>query len=66
MSFAIGISGATGVTGEVTLRVLEEGSQRSAGQCIRWKGRDYTVEALDDGRFDGLDLVISATWVNRV
>jgi aspartate-semialdehyde dehydrogenase len=72
MSFAIGINGATGVTGEVTLRVLEErsfpvrelrlfASQRSTGQCIRWKGRDYTVEALEDGRFDGLDLVISAT-----
>jgi aspartate-semialdehyde dehydrogenase len=72
MSFAIGISGATGVTGEVTLRVLEErafpvgelrlfASQRSAGQSIRWKGRDHPVEALEDGRFDGLDLVISAT-----
>jgi aspartate-semialdehyde dehydrogenase len=72
MSFAIGITGATGVTGEVTLRVLEErafpvgelrlfASQRSAGQTIRWKGRDYTVEALEDGRFGGLDVVISAT-----
>jgi aspartate-semialdehyde dehydrogenase len=72
MGFAIGISGATGVTGEVTLRVLEErsfpvrelrlfASQGSAGQCITWKGRDYAVEALDDGRFEGLDLVISAT-----
>ena len=72
MSFAIGISGATGVTGEVALRVLEErsfpvrdlrlfASRRSAGRCINWKGRDYTVEALDDGRFGGLDLVISAT-----
>jgi aspartate-semialdehyde dehydrogenase len=72
MSFAIGINGATGVTGEVTLRVLEErsfpvrelrlfASQRSAGQLIRWKGRDYMVEELDAGRFDGLDLVISAT-----
>lgn len=72
MSFAIGISGATGVTGEVTLRVLEErafpvgelrlfASRRSAGQTIRWKGRDHPVEALEDGRFDGLDVVISAT-----
>lgn len=72
MSFSIGIVGATGVTGEVTLRVLQErafpvgdlrlfASRRSAGQSLRWKGRDYTVEALEDGRFDGLDLVISAT-----
>jgi len=72
MSFGIGICGATGVTGEVTLRVLEErsfpvrelrlfASQRSAGQCVRWKGRDHAVEALEDGHFEGLDLVISAT-----
>lgn len=72
MSFAIGIVGATGVTGEVTLRVLEQrsfpvgelrlfASRRSAGQTIRWMGRDYAVEALDDGHFEGLDLVISAT-----
>jgi len=71
MAFAIGISGATGVTGEVTLRVLEErafpvgelrlfASRRSAGQTIRWKGREHPVEALEDGRFAGLDVVISA------
>jgi aspartate-semialdehyde dehydrogenase len=70
--FAIGISGATGVTGEVTLRVLQErgfpvgelrlfASQRSTGQRIRWQGRDHPVEALEDGRFGGLDVVISAT-----
>ncbi len=72
MGFSIGIVGATGVTGEVTLRVLDErafparelrlfASRRSAGQGIRWRDRDYTVEALEDGRFAGLDLVISAT-----
>ena len=72
MNFNIGISGATGVTGEVTLRVLEErrfpvgtlrlfASQRSAGQTIRWKGHDHRVEALEDGNFGGLDLIISAT-----
>lgn len=84
MSFAIGISGATGVTGDVTLRVLEDrafpvgelrlfASRRSAGQMIRWKGRNIPVEALEDGRFAGLDLVISATsatiareWVPRM
>ncbi len=84
MSFAIGISGATGVTGEVTLRILEErafpvgelrlfASRRSAGQTIRWKGRDHPVEALENGRFAGLDVVISATsaaiaqkWVPRM
>jgi aspartate-semialdehyde dehydrogenase len=68
----VGISGATGVTGEVTLRILEErkfpvgklrlfASKRSAGDAVRWKGNDYTVEALEDGNFAGLDLVISAT-----
>jgi aspartate-semialdehyde dehydrogenase len=72
MGFNIGISGATGVTGEVALRILEErdfpvetlrlfASRRSRGQIIRWKGLSYTVEALEDGNFDGLDLVISAT-----
>ena len=72
MGFSIGIVGATGVTGEVTLRILEErafpvdelrlfASRRSAGQVVRWKDRDWKVEALDDGRFGGLDLVISAT-----
>lgn len=72
MSFAIGIVGATGVTGEVTLRLLEErsfpirelrlfASRRSAGRSILWKGQGWEVEALEEGRFDGLDLVISAT-----
>lgn len=72
MKFNIGISGATGVTGEVALRILEErrfpvgtlrlfASRRSAGQTIHWMGVDHRIEALEDGNFDGLDLVISAT-----
>jgi len=72
MSFTIGISGATGVTGEVTLRILNErrfpvaalrlfASRQSAGRTIPWQGRNYVVEALEDGNFEGLDLVISAT-----
>ena len=84
MSYNLGIVGATGVTGEVTLRILEErefpvanlrlfASRRSAGRSIHWKGQAYKVEALDEGNFDGLDLVISATsasiareWVPRI
>ncbi len=84
MSFSIGIVGATGVTGEVTLRVLEErsfpvkelrlfASRRSAGHVLRWMDRDWTIEALEDGNFEGLDLVISATdasiareWTPRI
>ncbi len=72
MRFNVGISGATGVTGEVTLRILEQrefpvkelrlfASRKSAGRTIPWKGREHTVEALEDGNFTGLDLVISAT-----
>lgn len=80
----LGISGATGVTGEVTLRILEQrrfpvgelrlfASRRSAGSTLRFRGEDLSVEALDDGNFSGLDLIISATsasiardWVPRM
>jgi aspartate-semialdehyde dehydrogenase len=48
-------------------------SKRSAGRRISWGDRDVTIEALDDGRFDGLDLVLNATsaslaseWVPRM
>ncbi|MCB1692430.1 MAG: aspartate-semialdehyde dehydrogenase [Pseudomonadales bacterium] len=72
MGFSIGISGATGITGDVALRILTErkfpvdhlrlfASRRSAGQVISWQGNEYTIEALDDGNFEGLDLIISAT-----
>jgi len=71
-SINVGIVGATGVTGEVTLRILEErqfpvgalrlfASKHSAGQTIYWNGAEHRVEALDGGNFNGLDVVISAT-----
>lgn len=71
MGFRVGVVGATGITGEVTLRILDDrsfpvddlrlfASQRSAGRKIPFRGRDWAVEALDDGNFDGLDVVISA------
>ncbi len=71
MGFRIGVVGATGITGEVTLRILAErsfpvdeirlfASRRSVGRRLAFGGRDWEVEALDDANFGGLDLVISA------
>jgi aspartate-semialdehyde dehydrogenase len=72
MGYRVGVSGATGAAGSVTLRLLRErsfpvdelrlfASRRSAGRKIEWNGRDVEIEALEDGRFDGLDVVLNAT-----
>lgn len=84
MSYNVGVTGATGATGQVALRILEErsfpvselrlfASPNSVGRRIRWAGRDVVVEALDGGRFEGLDLVLNATsaslareWIPRM
>lgn len=84
MSYKVGISGATGITGEVTLRILRErefpvgelrlfGSRRSEGRKVEWGGGEVTVEAMEDGNFGGLDVIINATpsatareWVPRM
>jgi aspartate-semialdehyde dehydrogenase len=71
MGFRIGVVGATGVTGEVTLQILAErsfpvdelrlfASERSAGRKLRFEGGEYEVEDLERASFAGLDLVISA------
>jgi aspartate-semialdehyde dehydrogenase len=84
MGFRIGVVGATGATGQITLALLRErrfpvdelrlfASRRSAGRKIGWGDGDVEVEALEDGRFDGLDVVLNATsaslareWVPRM
>lgn len=84
MSYRVGIVGATGVTGQVTLRILQErgfpvgelrlfASRRSIGRRIAWGDGEIEVEALEDGHFEGLDFVISATassiskvWTPRI
>src|SRR5688572_17893453 len=84
MGLRVGVVGATGATGQMTLALLRErsfpvdelrlfASKRSAGRRISWGDSDVTIEALDDGRFDGLDLVLNATsaalareWVPRM
>jgi aspartate-semialdehyde dehydrogenase len=84
MSLNVGVVGATGAAGGVTLDLLRErdvpvddlrlfASRRSAGRRVNWNGRELVIEALEDGRFDGLDLVLNATsaalareWVPRM
>jgi aspartate-semialdehyde dehydrogenase len=76
----VGVVGATGVVGETFLNLLEErefpfselrlfASAASAGSTKTVRDRDWTLEVLRNGCFDGLDLVffssgddISAEW----
>jgi aspartate-semialdehyde dehydrogenase len=84
MTIDVGVSGATGAAGSVTLELLRErgfpvgelrlfASRRSAGRKVRWGDREVEIEALEDGHFEGLDVVLNATsatlareWVPRM
>ena len=84
MGLRVGIAGATGATGQMTRALLREravpvdelrlfASRRSVGRKIPWGDGEVEVEALEDGRFDGLDLVLNSTsaslakeWVPRM
>jgi aspartate-semialdehyde dehydrogenase len=84
MGYRLGVVGATGLVGEVLLRLLEErdfpiddlrlfSSSRSAGRQIEWGGERHTLEETTEGRFRGLDLVVTAAgsdvareWVPRI
>lgn len=68
-SLAVGVVGATGLVGQEMLRILEErafpistlrayASPRSEGRRLAFGGGEVTCEVLDDGCFDGLDLVV--------
>lgn len=83
-SVNVGVSGATGIVGGEILRILTErdfpigelrvfASERSAGRKLPWKDGEVTVEALSDGNFAGLDVVINSTsgsvsreWAPRI
>jgi aspartate-semialdehyde dehydrogenase len=64
----IGVVGATGMVGQVFIKILEErnypvelfkpfASEKSVGQVVQLLGQGYVVEALKEGCFEGLDLV---------
>jgi aspartate-semialdehyde dehydrogenase len=84
MGFRVGVSGATGAAGGTTLALLRArgfpvdelrlfASRRSAGRKVPWGDDEVEIEALEDGHFDGLDVVLNATsaslareWVPRM
>lgn len=64
----IGVVGATGMVGKSFMATLEDrkfpvaelrpfASENSVGKTIRLQGKDYPIQILKPGCFDGLDLV---------
>ncbi len=66
----VAVVGATGMVGRTFLKVLEEvnlpvenyyllASKRSAGQTVKFMGKDYVVEELTENSFDkGIDIAL--------
>jgi aspartate-semialdehyde dehydrogenase len=79
----VAVLGATGAVGRTMLEVLEArlpvvedvvllASERSAGQTLRWKGRDWTVAAVNAEAFEGCTVALmsagaelSRSWAPR-
>lgn len=70
-SYRVAILGATGAVGTELLELLEErnfplselkllASPRSAGRTLRFKGADLPIEAVSDGCFDDIDIVLAS------
>ncbi|TVU55201.1 MAG: aspartate-semialdehyde dehydrogenase [Arthrospira sp. PLM2.Bin9] len=70
-SYRVAILGATGAVGTELLELLESrdfplselkllASPRSAGNSLRFRGEQLTVEAVGDRSFDGVDLVLAS------
>ena len=82
-SLNVGVVGATGIVGETFLQLIEErrfpindlrlfASHSSKGKEINYQGRGISLQVLEEGCFDGLDLVffssgndISEEWAPK-
>jgi aspartate-semialdehyde dehydrogenase len=69
MSVNVAVVGATGAVGQEFIKVLDHrnfpiknikflASKRSAGNTIKFKGKDYTVEELTEKSFAGIDVAL--------
>ncbi|MBK7844955.1 MAG: aspartate-semialdehyde dehydrogenase [Bdellovibrionales bacterium] len=83
MSLNVGVIGATGMVGEEFLRLIEQrrfpvknlklfASKESKGRQVGCLGKNWTIETLENGCFEGLDLAffssgdeISKEWGPR-
>ena len=65
----VAVFGATGLVGRTMLKVLEErnfpvsdivplASPRSAGQVVRFKGREFIVQVPSNEAFQGVDIAL--------
>jgi aspartate-semialdehyde dehydrogenase len=72
----IAVLGATGAVGRTMLRVLEEralpveelvllASERSAGTILRCMDRDWTVQAVNENSFEGVDVALFSAGSSR-
>jgi aspartate-semialdehyde dehydrogenase len=72
----VAILGATGAVGRMMLRILDErnfpvdelvllASERSRGQKVRWRDRDYTVRVPEAGVFDGCGIALFSAGAAR-
>jgi aspartate-semialdehyde dehydrogenase len=72
----VAVLGATGAVGRTMLRVLEErqfpaddlvllASERSAGEVLRCRGRDWTVQAVNASAFEGCDVALFSAGASR-
>ena len=72
----VAVLGATGAVGRTMLKVLEErhfpadelvllASERSAGEVLRCRGRDWTVQAVNAGAFEGCDVALFSAGATR-
>jgi len=68
----VAVVGATGAVGTIIREILEQrqfphkqirflASARSAGQSLRFAGKEFTVEEMKPEVFDGIDLAIAST-----
>jgi aspartate-semialdehyde dehydrogenase len=72
----VAVLGATGAVGRTMLQVLDQrqfpvdelvllASERSAGERLHCRGREWTVQAVNAGAFDGCDVALFSAGASR-